>query len=80
MESIRDRQRKIEDQIRKTEGRIEALKTDFNLFFAGELNIPPEIERKNIEKVIRNIQAKDLRSSKLDFFSSKPLIKILSIQ
>ena len=67
MESIKERQRKIEDQIRKTEGRIEALKTDYNLFFTGELNIPPEMERKNIEKVIRDIQSKDLRSGKLDF-------------
>lgn len=67
MESIKERQKKFEDQIRKTEGRIEALKTDYNLFFLGELSIPPEIERKNIEKVIREIQSKDLRSGKLDF-------------
>ncbi|MEN8223434.1 MAG: hypothetical protein ABFR36_09270 [Acidobacteriota bacterium] len=67
MESIREKQKRIEDQIRKTEARIEVLKTDFNLFFSGELNIPPEKERKNIEKVIREIQSKDLRSGKLDF-------------
>ncbi len=67
MESIKERQKKIEEQIRKTEGRIEALKTDYNLFFAGELSIPPEQERKKVEKVIREIQSKDLRSGKLDF-------------
>lgn len=67
MESIRERQRKIEDLIRRTEGRIEALKTEYNLFFAGEVKIPPEKERVSIEKVIRDIQSQDLRSGKLDF-------------
>ncbi len=67
MESIRERQRKFEALIHKTEGRIEALKTEYNLFFAGEVKVPPEKERINIEKVIRDIQSKDLRSGKLDF-------------
>jgi len=67
MESIRERQRQIEDLIRKTEARIESLKAEFNLFFAGERKIPPDKERISIEKVIREIQAKDLRSGKLDF-------------
>jgi len=67
MESIRERQRKFEALIHKTEGRIEALKTEYNLFFSGEVKIPPEKERVNIEKVIRDIQSKDLRSGKLDF-------------
>lgn len=67
MESIRERQRKFEAVIHKTEGRIEALKTEYNLFFSGEVKIPPEKERVNIEKVIRDIQSKDLRSGKLDF-------------
>lgn len=67
MESIRERQRKIEDQIRRTEARIEALKTEYNLFFAGEVKLPPEKERTDIEKVLREIQGKDLRSSKLEF-------------
>jgi len=67
MESIKERQRKFEDLIRKTEGRIESLKTEYNLFFAGELKVPPEKERVNIEKVLRDIQSKDLRSGKLDF-------------
>ncbi len=67
MEPIKEQQRKFEDLIRKTEGRIESLKTEYNLFFAGERNIPPEKERVNIEKVIRDIQSKDPRSSKLAF-------------
>lgn len=67
MESIREKQRKIEELIRRTEARIEALKTEYNLFFAGELKIPPEKERVNIDKVVREIQAKDLRSGKLEF-------------
>ena len=67
MESIRERQRKFEALIHKTEGRIESLKTEYNLFFSGEVNIPPEKERVTIEKVIRDVQSKDLRSGKLDF-------------
>jgi len=67
MESIRERQRRIENQIRKTEARIEALKIEYNLFFAGEIKQPPEKERTDIEKVLRDIQGKDLRSGKLEF-------------
>ncbi len=67
MDTIRDKKRKIETLITKTEARIESLKTQYNLFFAGELKIPPENERESIEKVIRDIQSRDLRSGKLDF-------------
>lgn len=67
MESIKERQSRFEALIHKTEGRIEALKTEYHLFFSGEVKTPPEKERVNIEKVIRNVQSKDLRSGKLDF-------------
>jgi len=63
----REKDRKTEAIIKKIEGRIEALKTEYNLFFCGETNIPPEKERVNIEKIIRNMQSQDVRSGKLNF-------------
>jgi hypothetical protein len=35
--------------------RIESLKVQFNLFFSGELRVPPEKERVALEKKIRNL-------------------------
>lgn len=67
MESFGEKQRKYEEIIRKTDQRIEALKTQFNLFFSGELKIPPEKERETVEKVIREMQSKEMRSGKLEF-------------
>ncbi len=67
MESISTKRKKVENQIKRIEGRIESLKVQYNLFFAGELNVPPESEREKVEKIIRDIQSKDLRSGKLSF-------------
>jgi len=36
-------------------GTIEKLKTEYNLFFSGELRVPPESEREQLEKEIRNL-------------------------
>lgn len=35
--------------------RIEELKVQFNLYFAGEFRVPPEKERNDLEKRIRNL-------------------------
>ncbi len=67
MKSLREKQRRVEDIIRKTENQIESLKTEYNLFFSGEIKVPPEQERINTEKIIRDLQSKDLKSSKLAF-------------
>jgi predicted RND superfamily exporter protein len=34
---------------------IERLKTEYNLFFAGEIRVPPEQDREQLEKRIRNL-------------------------
>ena len=36
-------------------GRIENLKTQYNLYFTGELRVPPESEREELEKTVRDI-------------------------
>lgn len=46
---------KIENYLMNLDGKIEFLKTQFNLYFSGELRIPPESEREDLEKMIRNI-------------------------
>jgi hypothetical protein len=45
-------------------GRIENLKVQFNLFFAGEIRIPPENEREEIEKMVRNLMLSPHKSPK----------------
>jgi hypothetical protein len=46
--------------------RIEDLKVQFNLFFTGELRIPPEKERGDLEKRIRNLIHADQKSPRLN--------------
>ena len=48
-------QAKIETLIKSINTRIENLKIQYNLFFSGELKVPPEKEREDIEKTIRTI-------------------------
>ncbi|MCK4836085.1 MAG: hypothetical protein KAT17_05590 [Candidatus Aminicenantes bacterium] len=55
----------LEQLIVSLDRRIEDLKIKFNLFFSGELNIPPEKERGDIEKQIRNILSSEHKSAKL---------------
>ena len=56
----------LEQLIRGIDKRIEELKIQFNLFFSGEINIPPEKERSDIEKKIRNILASDQKSATIN--------------
>ncbi|MEN8152513.1 MAG: hypothetical protein ABFR75_00695 [Acidobacteriota bacterium] len=69
MESIDKKNSDFEISLKKLDARIENLKAQYNLFFSGELSIPPEKERENMEKEIRNILSKDLKSSKLSFLT-----------
>lgn len=45
----------VEHIIMSIDAKIEYLKTQFNLYFAGELRVPPEREREDIEKVVRDL-------------------------
>lgn len=46
---------KIENLLMNLDGKIEYLKAQFNLYFAGELRVPPDSEREDLEKMIRDI-------------------------
>ncbi len=64
---------KIEKFIMAIDGKIESLKTQFNLYFSGEVRIPPESEREDLEKMIRDILFSPHKSPK-----AKLLIQNLS--
>lgn len=55
----------IENSIQELDRKTENLKAQFNLFFAGELRIPPEKERDEIEKKIRRILSYAEKSSRI---------------
>jgi len=61
---IGSRKDDIERLISTINVRIENLKVQFNLFFAGELRIPPENEREEIEKMVRNLMLSPHKSPK----------------
>ncbi|MCU0287300.1 MAG: hypothetical protein MUF15_13015 [Acidobacteria bacterium] len=64
---------KIETHLNALEGKIEFLKTQFNLYFSGELRVPPESEREELEKQVREIHFSPHKSSR-----AKLLIENLS--
>jgi hypothetical protein len=56
----------IEPTIRALDSRIENLKSSYNMFFSGEIRIPPEKERIDVEKSLRiltNSSAKSPRDA-----------------
>lgn len=55
---------KLEQLISSLNQRIENLKTQFNLFFSGELRVPPENEREDIEKTVRKLLISEYKSPK----------------
>jgi len=55
----------MEALIREIERRTEGLKLQYILFFNGELDVPPEKERGELEKFVRNAQYSSLRSPRL---------------
>ena len=61
--------------IRELDRRIENLKIQFNLFFAGELKIPPDKEREEIEKSIRKILSYTGKSSKIKLLTQNLSLK-----
>ncbi len=46
--------------------RIEELKVQFNLYFTGELRVPPEKERNDLEKRIRNLLFSGQKKARLN--------------
>jgi len=55
----------IEHILQDIERRIEDLKLQFNLFFSGELRVPPEKDREDLERRIRNISSGNQRSPRV---------------
>lgn len=53
--SIKSQQENIENLIMSVNRRIENLKTQYNLYFSGEMRVPPESEREELEKIVRDI-------------------------
>ncbi len=56
----------IETLIQEIDRRIENLKIQFNLFFSGELDVPPEKEREELEKLVIKIQYSSHRSPRVN--------------
>ena len=46
--------------------RVENLKVKFNLFFTGEIRVPPEKEREELENRIRNLMSKGHKSPRVN--------------
>lgn len=59
-------QSEAERVIRDIERRIENLKIQFNLFFSGELDIPPEQEREAVEKLVRKLLYSGHKAARLN--------------
>ncbi len=53
--STKSSQGNLESFLTSINGRIESLKTQYNLFFSGEIRIPPEGEREALEKIVRDM-------------------------
>ena len=64
-----------ENSIQEIDRRIENLKIQFNLFFAGELKVPPEKEREGIETSIRKILSYTGKSSKIKLLTQNLSLK-----
>lgn len=56
----------IELVIQELDRRIEALKLQYNLFFTGELLLPPEKERDDLEKRIRTMMFSSQKSPRVN--------------
>ena len=69
MESNKEREKNFEAHIEKIDEKIERLKVQYNLFFSGEINIPPEKERVDMEKIVRNILSSNLKSARVNLLA-----------
>lgn len=54
----------IELLIQDMNQRLENIKYKYNLFFSGEIRIPPEKEREELEKRIRNLMSSSSKSAR----------------
>ncbi len=61
----RNSQGDVEIMLHSIDNRIEALKAQYNLFFSGDLRVPPEQERESLEKKVRNIFYSGTKSPRL---------------
>lgn len=59
----------IEKKINKLNARVEQLKIQFNLFFTGELNLPPEKEREQIEKSVRRLLTSEFKAPRINLLA-----------
>lgn len=66
MISRKEQEQKMELLVQEINRRIEDLIVQFNLFFTGELRVPPERERGDLEKRIRNLIYADQKSPRLN--------------
>lgn len=66
MISRKEQEQKLELLVQEINRRIEDLIVQFNLFFTGELRVPPERERGDLEKKIRNLIYADQKSPRLN--------------
>lgn len=66
MISRKEQEQKMELMVQEINRRIEDLKVLYNLFFTGEVRIPPEKERGDLEKRIRNLIYADQKSPRLN--------------
>ncbi len=57
-----DQRSSFDSRITELENRLEALKTSFNQFFSGEIRIPPEQKRQELERIIRHLSSSGSRS------------------
>lgn len=57
---------RVEQQIQRLASRIEQLKIQWNLFFSGEIRLPPEKERETIENSIRKILESEYKSPRVN--------------
>lgn len=55
----------IELMLQALNRHLDRLRTQFNLYFAGELRVPPESDRENLERQIRQLQNSSQRSARL---------------
>jgi hypothetical protein len=65
-QTLSEKQKQMEAMVNDINRRIEDLKVQFNLYFAGELRVPPEKERETLEKKIRNIMSAEQKSARLN--------------
>lgn len=56
----------IELMVQEISQRIDSLKVEFNLYFSGEIRVPPEKERVMLEKKIRNLMYSGKKTARLN--------------